>query len=60
MSLKKLLQSKKCLICDKKCGKVYTTIKYRYENDQMGEAYLCKKCSKEHDLNENVINEQPL
>jgi predicted SprT family Zn-dependent metalloprotease len=61
MSLKNLLKkSKKCLICDNKCGKIYTTVKYRYENEQIGEAYLCEKCSKEYDLDESLIDEQPI
>jgi protein-arginine kinase activator protein McsA len=45
-----LLKRKKCLICRKKCGEVFTTVKYRYEDDAVGEVYVCEKCSKEHDL----------
>jgi predicted SprT family Zn-dependent metalloprotease len=61
MKLKSLIpNSKICLTCDKKCGKIYTTIKYRYENDQIGEAYLCEKCSKEYNIDESQLNEQSL
>jgi protein-arginine kinase activator protein McsA len=60
MSLKTLLRPKKCLICDQKCDKVYTTLKYRYEGGKEDEVYVCEKCSNEHDLDENVINGQTL
>lgn len=46
----KLLKAKKCLICRKKCGKTYSTIKYRYEDERIGEVYVCEKCSEKHDL----------
>ena len=55
----KLMKAKKiCLICDNKCGKSYTTLKYRYENDQIGEAYLCEKCAKEYQLDQNELGEE--
>jgi len=49
-----------CLICTKKCGKKYTTIKYSYENDKIGEVYICEECSKEYDVEEMNLNEQSI
>lgn len=50
-----IFNKKTCLICSKKCGKIYTTVKYRYENEQIGEVYVCEACSKEYDVeNANV------
>ena len=48
---------KKCLICEDKCGKVYTTIQYKYENDQLGEAYICEECSKIYDVESENLND---
>lgn len=47
-----------CLICDKKCGKIYTTLKYRYEDEQVGEVFLCESCSREYDLDEDITNNE--
>ena len=44
--------AKTCLICEKKCGKVYTTVKYRYEDEKVGEVFVCEECSKEYDIDE--------
>ena len=41
---------KKCLICEKKCGNVYTTLKYRYQDEKVSEVYICEKCSEEYDV----------
>lgn len=54
----KLIRDKrKCLICESKCGKVYTTIQYKYENDQLGEAYICEECSKLYDVESENLND---
>jgi hypothetical protein len=52
-----LKPKKKCLMCGAKCDKVYTTLKYRYESDQMGEAYVCEKCTTEYKLDDSVMND---
>jgi hypothetical protein len=50
---------KRCLMCDAKCDKIHTTIKYSYEADQVGEAYLCEKCTEEYNLKDKDLeNEQ--
>ena len=56
----KMFQKIICLICEKKCGKIYNTVKYRYEGDKVAEAYVCEECSKEHNLDENMINGESL
>jgi hydrogenase maturation factor HypF (carbamoyltransferase family) len=53
-------QKPKCLICEKKCGKVYTVLKYSYENDSVGEAYICEECSKEYDVENMNSHGEPL
>lgn len=60
MKFPSLNKSKSCLICEKKCSKIYSTVKYRYEDGLIGEVYVCEECSKEHNLDENIINEQPI
>lgn len=56
----KLFQKTLCLMCSKKCGKVYTTIKYRYENGKIGEVYICEDCSKDYDVEDMNLNDQTL
>lgn len=62
MKIKSILTKSKltCLICSKKCGKIYTTIKYRYEDSKLGEVYICEECSKEYDVEETNLNEQSI
>jgi len=61
--MKKLLnlmkRSSRCLICDAKCVKDFATIKYRYENGNIGEVHLCEACARQHEIDESVIDEQP-
>jgi len=47
-----------CLICDTKCVKDFATIKYRYENGNIGEVYLCENCAKEYQLDQNELGEE--
>lgn len=56
----KIFQKILCLICEKKCGKIYTTIKYRYEDGKLGEVYICEKCSKQYDVEDMNLNEQSI
>lgn len=35
----------KCLICEKGVGESSPKVKYRYKDNQMGEARLCNKCA---------------
>ena len=56
----KIFQKILCLICEKKCSKVYTTIQYRYEDGKLGEVYICEECSKEYDVEDMNLNEQSL
>jgi hypothetical protein len=55
-----LLKKKKCLICDKKCGKIYTTIKYRYEDSMLAEVQICEECTKLYDVEDIKSNDQSL
>lgn len=45
-------KKKKCLICSKRMRKEYSSIKYRYEQEKIGTAYLCKKCTEGLDTNQ--------
>lgn len=56
----KIFQKTLCLICEKKCGKIYTTIKYRYEDDKIGEVYICEPCSEKYDVEDMNLNEQSI
>ena len=60
--MKKMLNLMKpsslCLICDTKCVKDFATIKYRYENGNIGEVYLCENCAKEYQLDQNELGEE--
>jgi hypothetical protein len=56
----KLFQKTLCLICEKKCGKVYTTVKYRYEDGKLGEVYICEECSKDYDVEDMNLNDETL
>ena len=53
-----LFSKKLCLMCGEKIGKLYTTIKYRYENGKIGEVYICEECSKEYDVEESNLNDK--
>jgi DNA-directed RNA polymerase subunit M/transcription elongation factor TFIIS len=48
-----------CLICDIKIKKKesHVTIRYRYEDEKMGEAFVCKNCSKQYDIEDQNIGE---
>jgi DNA-directed RNA polymerase subunit RPC12/RpoP len=35
----------KCLICEKRVGENVPSVKYRYAENQIGEAKLCQKCA---------------
>lgn len=51
--------AKKCLVCESKCDEVYTTIQYKYENDQLGEVHLCEDCAKLYNFDEhNEIDDE--
>lgn len=38
-----------CLICEKRIGDDSAVVRYRYAEDQMGEARLCNKCANKLD-----------
>lgn len=48
---------KQCLICDKECDKIYTTVKYRYEDNNVSEVYVCETCSEKYDIEDSNIGE---
>lgn len=59
----KIFQKTLCLMCDKKCGKVYTTLKYRYQDGKigkLGEVYICEECSKDYDVEDMNLNDQSI
>jgi hypothetical protein len=42
-----------CLVCNKKIGKDYSEVRYKYQGGT-GTAYVCKKCSEE--MNKPNVN----
>ena len=53
-----LFSKKTCLMCGGKIGKIYTTIKYRYENEKVDDVYICEECSKEYDIEGSNLNDK--
>jgi hypothetical protein len=49
--------TKRCLICDEICDKIYTTVKYRYENEMVSEVHMCETCSEKYDIEDMNIGE---
>jgi hypothetical protein len=45
---KKQSSSHPCLVCNKKIGKDYSEVRYKYQGGT-GTAYVCKICSEEMD-----------
>lgn len=43
----------KCFMCEKKIDKdeKYATIKYRYEDEKIGEVKVCDECVEKYELN---------
>ena len=60
MTIPFLKPKKKCLMCDAKITEENPAqIKYRYSDDQVGEAYFCKACEEEY-LSEEIDNGESL